>query len=361
LTFYGFIKFVSQLIGAMETRITRLFEIQYPIILSGMTGISTPELVAAVSNAGGLGILATGDLNMDQMRHAIARVRELTDKPFGANLPLLIPGSEKKAEILFEEKVAVINYSLGKGDWLTKAAHEYGGKVVATVVTMKHAMAASRDGADALIVTGHEAAAHGGSETSFVLIPSISDAVDIPVIAAGGVADGRGMVAALTLGAEGIAMGTRFLNTIESPVHENIKKQSIQKSVHDTIYSNRIDGLPCRVMKSQGSDRLIKSKFVMIRALFNSRAAARAFGFPWFKLVLGILFAGYKKAITLARMANAFKPIQLSMEEGDTDLGVLLLGQVTGIVKDTPSVAQLFERIISEAGEAGKSVMNKIA
>ncbi len=345
----------------METLITKLFGIKYPIVLSGMTGISSPELVAAVSNAGGLGIMATGDLNKSEMREAIKKVRMLTDKPFGANVPLLIPGSEKKAEILFEEKVPVINYSLGKGDWLVKKAHEYGGKVIATVVTHKHAKAAERDGADALIVTGHEAAAHGGSVTSLVLTPSIADEVNIPVIAAGGFADGRGLAVALALKAEGIAMGTRFMNTIESPVHENIKKQSIQKTVHDTVYTDRIDGLPCRAMRSEGTENLIRSRFVLLRALFNSRAAARAYGFPWFKLALGIAFSGYSKATALARMANAFKPLQLAMVDGDTKQGVLLLGQVAGIVKDTPSVSELIERIVREAHETNMAVSEKMA
>ena len=139
----------------MKTRITDLFGIQYPIILSGMTGVSTPELVAAVSNAGGLGILATANLNSDQTRQAIRKIRALTPKPFGANVPLMLPGAEKKAQTLFDEKVPVINYALGKGDSLVKKAHAYHGKVIATVATYKHALAAKRDGADALIVTGH--------------------------------------------------------------------------------------------------------------------------------------------------------------------------------------------------------------
>ncbi|MFH2065938.1 MAG: nitronate monooxygenase [Pseudomonadota bacterium] len=345
----------------MKTRITELFGIQYPIILSGMTGVSTPELVASVSNAGGLGILATGNLNTDEIRKAVKTVKQLTNKPFGANIPLLIPGAGKKAEVLIQEQVPVVNYSLGKGDWLVKKVHQYGGKVVATVVTHKHAKAAERDGADALIVTGHEAAAHGGAVTSLVLTPSIANAVSIPVIAAGGFADGSGLAAALALKAEGIAMGTRFMNTLESPVHENMKRQSIERSVHDTVYSDRIDGLPCRAMKSPGTEKLVRSRFVIFRALVNSRYAAKAYGFPWLKLTAGILFAGYRKAITLARMANAFKPIQLAMSHGDSDQGVLLLGQVTGMIEDTPSVSDLINRMVKEACDASRSITEKLA
>ena len=273
----------------------------------------------------------------------------MTDRPFGANVPLLLPGSGKKADILISEKVPVINYSLGKGDRLSGAVHAYGGKVIATVVTHKHALSACRDGADALIVTGHEAAAHGGDVTSLVLVPSIVDAVDIPVIAAGGFGDGRGLAAAITLGAQGIAMGTRFMNTIESPVHPKTKQASIDKSVHDTIYSHKIDGLPCRAMKSKGSERLVRDPFPMIRALFTSREAARAFGFPWFKMLLAILVAGWTKSVQLARMANAYKPIQNSLTRGDVEHGVLLLGQVAGMLHDTPTVSELIERIVGEA------------
>jgi enoyl-[acyl-carrier protein] reductase II len=345
----------------MKTKITKLFGIQYPIILSGMTGVSTPELVASVSNAGGLGIIATGNLNTDEIRKSVKAVKLLTNKPFGANVPLLIPGARKKAEVLFQEEVPVVNYSLGKGDWLVKKVHQYGGKVIATVVTHKHAKAAERDGADALIVTGHEAAAHGGAVTSLVLTPSIASAVTIPVIAAGGFADGKGLAAALALNAEGVAMGTRFMNTMESPVHENMKRVSIERTVHDTVYSDRIDGIPCRAMKSPGTERLVKSRFVLFRALFNSRDAAKAYGFPWLKLTAGILFAGYRKAIILARMANAFKPIQLAMSHGDSEQGVLLLGQVTGIVEDTPTVSVLIERIVQEAGGAAQVLADKLA
>ena len=155
----------------MKTRITELFGIEYPIILSGMSWISVPKMVAAVSNAGGLGILATGPLDKERTRQAIREIRSLTDKPFGANATLLFPGAAENARVLLEEKVPVINFSLGKGDWIVKAAHEYGGKVIATVVNERHARRAQDYGADGVIATGHEAAAHGEAITTFCLIP----------------------------------------------------------------------------------------------------------------------------------------------------------------------------------------------
>ena len=213
----------------MKTRITELFGVKHPIILSGMSWISVPKMVAAVSNAGGLGILATGPLDASQTRAAIREIRSYTDKPFGANASLLFPGAADNARVLLEEQVPVINFALGKGDWICEAAHKYGGKVVATVTNARHAKRAQDYGTDAVIVTGHEAAAHGEAATTFCLIPSISAVLDIPVIAAGGVGDGRGLAAALALGAEGVAMGTRLMATQESPLHENYKQLSVEK------------------------------------------------------------------------------------------------------------------------------------
>src|SRR5271157_3042480 len=169
----------------MKTKITELLGIKYPIILSGMSWISVPKMVAAVSNAGGLGILATGPFNAEQTRAAIKEIRTLTDKPFGANATLLFPGASENAKVLLEEKVPVINFSLGKGDWIVREAHDYGGRVYATVTTERHALAAESYGADAVQVTGHEAAAHGSFVTSLVLVPRIAELLKIPVIATG--------------------------------------------------------------------------------------------------------------------------------------------------------------------------------
>ena len=167
-------------------------------------------MVAAVSNAGGLGMLATGPMNTEMTRAAIREIRSLTDKPFGANATLFFPGAAENAKVLLEEQVPVINFALGKGDWIVKRAHEYGGKVIATVAYHEHAKRAEGFGTDALIVTGHEAAGHGEAVTSLVLVPSIVDVVRIPVIAAGGFGDGRGLAAALALGARWHSYGDPF-------------------------------------------------------------------------------------------------------------------------------------------------------
>jgi enoyl-[acyl-carrier protein] reductase II len=336
----------------MKTRITELFGIKHPIVLSGMSWISVPKMVAAVSNAGGLGILATGPFDAEQTRAAIKEIRSLTNKPFGTNTTLLFPGAADNARVALEEKVPVINFSLGKGDWIVKAAHEYGGKVVATVVNHKHAKRAQDYGCDALLVTGHEAAAHGGDATTFCLVPSIANAVSIPIIAAGGIADGRGLAAAIALGADAAAMGTRLMTTKESPLHDNYKQLSIQKDVYDTLYSTRFDGLGCRVLDTKAARNAVRQGLnikKLIEALPNSVGIANQLHLPYFKLFLGVMASGWKNARQLAFMANAFKAIRIATEDGDIQKGVLPVGQVTGLMRDIPTVAEAIERTVKEA------------
>ena len=345
----------------MKTRITELFGIKYPILLSGMSWISVPRMVAAVSNAGGLGILATGPMAPPQTRKAIQEIRKLTDKPFGCNATLLMPGAAENAKVLLEEQVPVINFALGKGDWLVKDAHKYGGKVIATVVNARHAKRAQDYGADGVIATGNEAAAHGEALTSMVLIPSLVDAIKIPVIAAGGIADGRGLAAALALGAEGVALGTRLMTTQESPLHENFKKLSIEKDVTDTLYSTRVDGIWCRVMKTDAAVKAIKKGLDLPAAFVNSQDIARQMKMPYLKLFIGILASGLNNAYKMAFMANGFKAFKLATEDGDVEKGILPVGQVMGLIQDEPTVAELFERIVAEAKEVQQKLAAKMA
>lgn len=335
----------------MKTRITEIFGIKYPIILSGMSWISVPKMVAAVSNAGGLGILSTGSLSADETRASIREIRKLTDKPFGANASLMLPGAQENAHILIEEKVPIINFALGKGDWLVKEAHAYGGRVIATVTNDHHAVRAQDYGADAVIATGHEAAGHGGVATSLVLIPHLVDKLKIPVIAAGGFADGRGLAAALSLGADAIAMGSRFMTTKESTLHAKFKDLSIQKDINDTLYSTRFDGIPCRLIDNPAARKALNRRLNLPAAFFNARIIAKQMKMPFFKLFFGVMLSGWKNARQLAYFANAYKLILVATEDGDTERGFLPVGQSMGLIHDEPSVAELIERIVEEARE----------
>ncbi|MBN2569124.1 MAG: nitronate monooxygenase [Deltaproteobacteria bacterium] len=345
----------------MKTRVTELFGIKYPIILSGMSWISVPEMVAAVSNAGGLGILATGPLSADETRKVVKKIKTITDKPFGANATLLFPGARENARVLLEEEVPVINFSLGKGDWIADAAHRYGGKVIATVVNGRHGKRAEEQGSDALIVTGHEAAAHGGDVTSMVLVPRIVDLVDIPVIAAGGFADGRGLAAAIALGAEGIAMGTRFMTTQESPLHSRYKDISLKKDVTDTIYGNYFDGLGCRSLRTEAAVRAYRKGLFglpnFLKAAVNAKDIAQMLSISPLKLFAGVLASGWKNSLMMTYLANAFQAIQAASENGDMQKGVLPAGQSMGLLRDIPSVSELFDRMTSEA-EAAKEKLS---
>ncbi len=333
----------------MKTRITEMMGIQYPIFLSGMSWISVPKMVAAVSEAGGMGILATGPLGKEQTREAVREIRRLTDKPFAANASLLFPGARENAKVLLEERVPVINFALGKGDWIVEEAHKYGGKVIATVVNARHARRAQDYGCDAVIATGNEAAAHGEFITTFCLIPSLVDVLNIPVVAAGGIADGRGLAAALALGAEGVAMGTRLMTTRESPLHRAYKELSLKADTTDTLYSRRIDGLWCRVMKTDAAERARRKGLDLPAAFFNSREIAESLGLPFIKLFIGVMLSGWKAAKQLAYLANASKAFQLATEEGDMKKGILPVGQAAGLLRDEPSVKELFDRMVREA------------
>jgi len=376
----------------MKTKITELFGIKYPIILPGMSWISVPELVAAVCNAGGIGYLATGPLSPEKTRKAIRRIRELTDKPFGVGATLLMPGAYENAMVAIEEKVPVLNISLGKGENLIKKVHEYNGKVITTVTTVGHALAAEKAGADALQVTGYEAAAHGSQITTLVLIPAIVDAVKIPVVAIGGIADGRGMAAAMALGAEGVGMGTRLSITKESPVHDLSMKKQLECGIEDTIYSNRFDALYCRVLKTPSAEKAIKQGRNLTKGLAASFAIAKSLDLSWMKLATSILsgskseksekpkgsrpetssgkkqkksfiskmFKGPEMGMNLAHMAQAYVAIQKATENGDLEKGVYLSGQVQGIIHDILTVAEVINRTVEEFIKIQKDMAKKI-
>lgn len=340
----------------MQTRLTRLLGIERPLICPGMSYIATPELVAATCNAGGLGILASGPLSADETRAAIRRIRELTDKPFGIGCTLMMPGARENAEVALVEQVPVINFSLGKGDWIVKRAHAYGGKVIATVVTEKHALAAERDGADALLVTGHEAAAHGGAVTSLVLIPAIRKVCTLPIIAAGGFGTGQGLIAALALGADGVAMGSRLAMTRESPVHQTTKEMIRQRHVSDTVYSKNFDGLWCRVMDTPTARRLTRKPLNLLLAAWRSISTARKLKMPVMKVAIGGMLQQPQQLRQLAQFGAATESIRLAIQDGDHQQGVQLIGQVQGLLDDIPTVAELFERLEQEARDCRQTL-----
>jgi enoyl-[acyl-carrier protein] reductase II len=303
---------------------------------------------------------------------------------------LLMPGAYENALVAIEEKVPVLNISLGKGEDLIKKVHAYGGKVISTVTTVEHALAAQKSGADALQVTGYEAAAHGSQVTTLVLVPAIVDAVKIPVVAIGGIADGRGMAAAFALGAEGVGMGTRLSMTQESPVHAAAKQKQMELGIEDTLYSNRFDALYCRIMKTPAAEKAVKQGRNLFKGLSASFAIAESMDLSWIKLAASILSGSksekqgkpkhtdsapkkkkgksslFKKMVkgpqmgmNLAHMAQAYVAIQKATEEGDLEKGVYVSGQVQGIIHDIPSVAEVINRTVEEFDKIQKEMAGK--
>jgi enoyl-[acyl-carrier protein] reductase II len=331
----------------MKTRITELLGIKHPIMLAGMAFVSLPKLVAAVSNAGGIGMLNSVAYTPDQVKEVIKQVKSLTDKPFGVNATLVLPNAIENVEVALNEKAPILNYALGKGDWIIRRAHEYGGKVLATVALERHARRAEMDGADGLVVTGHEAAAHGADAGTLVLIPLIARQTKLPIIAAGGFCDGRGLAAALVLGAEGISMGTRFMLTQECDMHEKAKDLCLKASVEDTIYSERIDGLPGRFLKTPSAMKMAEGKMSLLQALSSAFQIKRMIDAPFLKLFFGGL--KQRSLQNLARQAISVTGLKIAIDTGDLDAGFLPMGQAIGLIKDLPTCKEIIERTVAEA------------
>ena len=350
----------------IKTKMTDLFGIQHPIMLAGMNWISTPQIVAAVSNAGGLGTLAAASLSSEDTRKNIRQIRELTDKPIMINQPLVRATAKENIQVAIEEKVPFINYSLGK-PWFIDQVHAYGGKVIGTIAIAKHAANAVKLGADALVVTGHEAAAHGADATSLILVPLVASMVEVPLIAAGGFCDGRGLAAALALGASGISMGTRFILTEESLVHENFKRLCLEATEQDTFYSNVFDGMPGRALKSAMSEKMMEGdSFTLLRAIPNALKIKKTLKQNWSQFMAtawSMMFGEGQNAIQMARMATGAVRHQKAIYEGDTREGFMYAGQAIGAIHDLPNVKDLIERIVAEAEavllKAPESVIGK--
>jgi enoyl-[acyl-carrier protein] reductase II len=332
----------------LETRITRLFGIEHPILCSGMSHIAVPELVAAVSEAGGLGILATAPLTPDATRAAIRRIRELTSRPFGINITMLTAFAKGNVRVALEERVPLVNLSLGRSKEIADAVHGYGGVLVSTVTTEKHALAAQAAGADALIVTGYEAAGHGGAATSLTLVPAMRDAVELPIIAAGGFGDGRGLVAALALGADAIAMGTRFALSAESPLHAHAKEVALGKSVSDTLYSPNFDGIPCRMMDTPAARKRARRAISFIEALPAALLGAAQLGMS-VRQIFQMAMAQPARLRQQVQIGALTKSTLRSIRNGDMEHGIMPIGQVQGIVGEVLPAAAIIARTLDQA------------
>ena len=339
---------------ALRTRFCELVGVEYPIVQTGMGWVAGPRLTAATAAAGGVGILAAAPMTLEQLQSAVREVQERTDRPFGVNFRTDQPDVEDRVAFAIGAGVKVASFATAPGEALVKRLRDAGVVTMPTVGARRHAEKVAEWGVDAVIAQGAEGGGHTGSVPTSLLLPQVVDAVDIPVVAAGGFFDGRGLVAALAYGASGVAMGTRFLLTRESTVPDNVKQVYLGTAVTGTVVTRRIDGMPQRVIRTDVVDRLEGAG----RMTALPRAARNAFGFR--KLtgtsMRDLLREGLamRKAQDLTwgqvvMAANAPMLTRAAMVDGRPEVGILPTGQVTGVIEELPSVADLIARIMSEA------------
>ncbi len=341
---------------ALQTRATELFGVRYPIVQTGMGWVSGAALTSATANAGGLGILAGATMSYDELAAAITDTKALTDKPFGVNLRADAPDAAARVDLLAREGVRVASFALAPKQDLIKRCKDHGLVVVPSIGARRHAEKVAAWGVDAVIVQGGEGGGHTGQVPTTVLLPQVVDAVDIPVIAAGGFFDGRGLVAALAYGASGIAMGTRFLLTSDSAVARPVKDVYLSKDVTGTVVTTEVDGVPHRVLRTEFVEELLKSRALgrMTRSVKNALAFQKLSGTPWKDVVqegLAMRKSAELSVSQLVMAANTPMLLKAAMVDGRPDLGVMASGQVVGVIEDLPSCDELVSRIIREATE----------
>ncbi|MFC9860720.1 MULTISPECIES: NAD(P)H-dependent flavin oxidoreductase [unclassified Streptomyces] len=341
----------------MRTALTELVGVRYPIVQTGMGWVAGPRLVTATAEAGALGILASATMTVEQLRAAVLEVKSRTDAPFGVNLRADAGDARERVRIIIDEGVRVASFALAPSRELIAELKDAGVVVVPSIGARRHAEKVAAWGADAVIVQGGEGGGHTGEVATTVLLPQVVDAVDIPVIAAGGFHDGRGLVAALAYGAAGIAMGTRFLLTSDSTVPDAVKARYLAAGVKDITVTRAVDGLPHRMLRTEMVAALERAGRVRALAQAVRRASGfrRISGLSWPRMLREGLATKHGKDLTWSQVllaANTPMLLKASMVDGRTDLGIMASGQVAGLIEDLPSVAELVTRTMKEAHQA---------
>jgi NAD(P)H-dependent flavin oxidoreductase YrpB (nitropropane dioxygenase family) len=335
----------------VRTALTSLVGCRHPIVQTGMGYVAGARLAAATSQAGGLGVIGAATMSVAEMTAAIRRVKERTDAPFGVNLRSDADDAAERIEVLIREGVRVASFAMAPKRDLIARLKDAGVVTIPSVGARRHAEKVAGWGVDAVIVQGGEGGGHTGSVATTLLLPQVVDAVDIPVIAAGGFFDGRGLVAALAYGACGIAMGTRFLLTSDSPVPDEVKK--LYLATRDTVVTTKVDGVPHRVLLTPFVASLERSR--LARAVVNGARFKRLSGLSWGEMLREGRRMRQARDLTWAQVlqaANTPVLLRAAMVEGRADLGVMASGQVVGVIDDLPSCRELIERIMADAETA---------
>ncbi|MBJ7400321.1 (3aS,4S,5R,7aS)-5-hydroxy-7a-methyl-1-oxo-octahydro-1H-indene-4-carboxyl-CoA dehydrogenase [Mycolicibacterium sp.] len=341
----------------IQTALTRMVGIEHPVVQTGMGWVAGARLVSATANAGGLGILAAATMTIDELATAITKVKAATDRPFGVNIRADAADAGDRVELMIREGVKVASFALAPNQELIARLKEAGSVVIPSIGAAKHARKVAAWGADAVIVQGGEGGGHTGPVATTLLLPSVLDVLDgtdVAVVAAGGFFDGRGLAAALSYGAAGVAMGTRFLLTSDSTVPESVKQRYLETGLDGTVVSTRVDGIPHRVLRTGLVEKLESGSPVrgFTAAILNAAKFKKMSQMSWTSMIRDGLTMRKGKDLTWSQVimaANTPMLLKAGLVDGKNDAGVLASGQATGIIEDLPSCAQLIDSIVADA------------
>jgi len=345
----------------IRTALTELLGIRYPVVQAAMGYVSGPRLAAAVTDAGGLGLIASATMSLAELEKAIEETAGRTAGPFGVNLRADAPDAAERVRLIVARRVPVASFAQAPKPELIATLKDAGVVTIASIGARRHAEKAAGWGIDAVIATGGEGGGHVGAVPTSLLVPQVAAAVDIPVIAAGGFFDGRGLVAALAWGAAGIAMGTRFLLTSDSPVADEVKGLYLAAGLDGTVVTTRVDGVPHRVLRTTMVDQLEGRGRVrgtgglatLARSARNAVAFRGVSGLGWREMLRQGRDMRRGSGLSWGQVlmaANTPVLLRAAMVDGRTDLGLMSSGQVAGLIDDLPSCAELIESIMAEAG-----------
>jgi len=345
----------------IRTALTELLGIRYPVVQAAMGYVSGPRLAAAVSDAGGLGLIASATMSLAELEKAIEETAGRTAGPFGVNLRADAPDAAERVRLIVARRVPVASFAQAPKPELIATLKDAGVVTIASIGARRHAEKAAGWGIDAVIATGGEGGGHVGAVPTSLLVPQVAAAVDIPVIAAGGFFDGRGLVAALAWGAAGIAMGTRFLLTSDSPVADEVKGLYLAAGLDGTVVTRRVDGMPHRVLRTTMVDQLEGRGRVggtgglatLARSARNAVAFRGVSGMGWREMLRQGRDMRRGSGLSWGQVlmaANTPVLLRAAMVDGRTDLGLMSSGQVAGLIDDLPSCAELIKSIMAEAG-----------
>jgi len=340
----------------LRTPLTELTGVRHPVVQTGMGWVAGPSLVSGTANAGGLGILASATMTIQELEQAIVEVKNRTDKPFGVNLRADATDASARCELLIEHGVKVASFALAPKPELIAKLKEHDIVVIPSIGAPKHAKKVASWGADAVMIQGGEGGGHTGNVPTTLLLPSVLDAVDIPVIAAGGFFDGRGLAAALSYGAAGVGMGTRFLLTQDSRVPEAVKQRYLEADLNGTVVTAKVDGMPHRMLRTPLVESVEETSAVRrlgptVRRTLQFRRQAQM---SWIEMLRDGREMRKNQGRTLAQMAlaaNTPMMLKAGLVEGDPAAGVLASGQVVGVIDDLPTCEELIDRIVTRAAE----------